>query len=56
MYLDERKQYALDYPTEYIEVKEMGYENRLDLDKLLLNLELSDVTLTKSPSELEVGS
>ena len=39
MYLDQRKKYSLDFKTEYIDTKQMGYENRLDLDRILLELE-----------------
>ena len=49
MYLDQRKKYSLDFKTEYIETKQMGYENRLDLDRILLELETP-------PVKLEVGA
>lgn len=42
MYLDQRKKYSLDFKTEYIETKQMGYENRLDLDRILLDFETLD--------------
>lgn len=56
MYLDERMKYALDFEKEYIEVKQMGYENLLDLDKILLDMTMANEKLPKTPLELEVGS
>lgn len=43
MYLDQRKKYSLNFKTEYIDTKQMGYENRLDLDKILLDFETTPV-------------
>ena len=45
MYLDQRKKYSLDFKTEYIETKQMGYENRLDLDSILFDFETPPVKL-----------